>query len=107
MIDRPLFDAPPAPQPKRQRPRHKTPTLPARAKMPPESWTVTFTAAPGTDIPPVCRIRRLLKSAWRGYRLKAKVIAQPTPESTPGNSTHDISSNGQPMWQIGSNAAEN
>ena len=55
-------------------------TEPKTAKPPkpePESWTITFTPAGSSDIPPICRIRRILKMAWRSYGLKAKIVAGP------------------------------
>lgn len=42
----------------------------------PERWTILLEAAPG-GVPPVCRVRRLLKSAWRGYGLKARIVTGP------------------------------
>ncbi len=80
---RPLFDSPPA-RPKRQnRAGSTTPTIPVPAKVQPETWTIQFTASPGSNAPPVCRIRKVLKNAWRCYHLKACVVAGPGTDSTP------------------------
>jgi len=89
MTTRPLFDTPPAPRPNAK--RIKPPVIPVPARTP-EVWTIQFTAAPDSDVPPVCRVRRLLKSAWRGYRLKARIVAQPTPAIAMGESTASQSS---------------
>lgn len=73
MTERPLFDAPRAGTPVKARKAKSVPV--PRPKVAPESLTVTFTAATGGDVPPVIRFRRLLKCAWRSYRLQAKVVA--------------------------------
>ena len=99
MIDnRPLLqlDTPPLPAKTRKtKVRRAVPTIPVPPKMPPESWTVQFTAAPGNDAPPICRIRLLLKSAWRRHRLKARIVAGPPAITTPGDSMTDISPDDQ------------
>ena len=64
-------------QPQRQ---FRWPTEPKLAKPPkaePESWTIQFTTTGSSDIPPVCRIRKILKNAWRCYNMKAKIVAGP------------------------------
>ena len=103
MIDRPLFDSPPAVKPE-PRPRSKTPTLPARAKAPPEIWRIELSGHNRDGLPPVvCRIRKVLKNAGRCYHLRAKVIAQPTPIATPGNPTAYQSTASVGGQQTGSN----
>ncbi|MGC9261477.1 MAG: hypothetical protein ACP5I8_15550 [Phycisphaerae bacterium] len=102
MIDtRPLFPSTPAPRLKR--PGSTVPTLPPVAKAPPEVWTIRFTAAPGNDAPPICRMRMLLKTAWRRHRLRATIVAQTPPAATPGDSAASISSDGAAMRQTGCN----
>lgn len=79
MNDRPLFDRPPTQitgKPKRRAKHLATPLIPVAPKPTPETWTVQFTAAPG-NAPEICRVKRLLKSAWRRYRLKARIVAGP------------------------------
>lgn len=50
----------------------------------PEKWTLTFTAAPSEDNPPMCvRIRRLLKAALRSYSLKCVDITTKPQEDKP------------------------
>ena len=84
MTTRPLFDSPPTVKPK-PRAGSKTPTLPARAKAPPEIWTLRVTSMP-CDIPATVRIRKFLKMARRAYSLRAVSVAGPPPDSTPGDS---------------------
>lgn len=91
MIDRPLFDRP-ATKPKRRARSMATPVIPVSAKVPPESWTIRFTSAPGHTAPPVCRIRCLLKTAWRRHRLRAKILAGPMPDCPVIEPTASISS---------------
>lgn len=98
MTTRPLFDQPPSIKPK---PRlvSATPTIPVPTKVAPESWTVRFTAAPGNDAPPICRVRMLLKTAWRRHRLRATIVEPLGTIATPGIPTASISSEasaGQP-----------
>ena len=79
MTTRPLFDSPPTVKPE-PRPGSKTPTLPARAKMPPEVWRIELSGHNRDGLPPVvCRIRRALKNAGRCYQLRAKILAGPPP----------------------------
>ena len=56
------------------------PAKPPRA--PPERWTIEFSGR-DTGVPVVCRVRRLLKMAWRGYGLRAKILAGPEPVLSP------------------------
>ncbi len=103
MTARPLFDRPiaqPTRKPKRRAKRPATPLIPVAPKPLPETWTVQFSAAPG-DVPPVCRIKHVLKFAWRRHHLRAKIIAQPAPAAKPGNQMTNGSSNGQRGPQIG------
>ena len=104
MNDRPLFSSPGIANPQR-RTRHETPLLPLPAKAPAQSWTIELTAAPGNDAPPVCRIRMLLKTAWRRHRLRAKIVAGPPAIATPGNPTGNQSSDGPRGPQIAFNEA--
>ena len=60
----------------------KFPPAPRPAKTPVERWTIEFTGR-DTGVPVVCRVRRLLKMAWRGYGLRAKIIAGPEPVLSP------------------------
>ena len=63
----------------------KFPPAPRPAKpprSPPERWTIEFSGR-DTGVPVVCRIRRLLKMAWRGYGLRAKILAGPEPVLSP------------------------
>ena len=53
------------------------PPPPRPPKPPVERWTIEFSGH-DTGVPVVCRIRRLLKAAWRGYSLRAKVIVTPS-----------------------------
>ena len=92
MTDRPLFDAPHAGAPVKE-PKAKSLPVP-RPKVAPESLTVTFTAAPGNDVPPIIRFRRLLKFAWRSYRLRAKVV---TGEEFLTPAPHDSAGQDKPM----------
>jgi len=88
MIDRPLFDSPPAAKPKRRRAGSKTPTLPVPAKEKPEVWTIRFTGRNGENTAPVvCRIKRLIKSAWRRHQLKAVSVEPMADAGTLGEST--------------------
>ncbi len=92
--DRPLFDSPsaaPTRKPKRRAKHLATPLIPVAPKPTPETWTVQFTAAPG-NAPEICRVKRLLKSAWRRYRLKARIVAWPGTIATPSHSTGNQSS---------------
>ena len=102
MNDRPLFARPPTQITRKGKLRAKRPALPLVAvpAKTPESWTVQFVAAPG-DVPPVCRIKHVLKFAWRRHHLRAKIIAQPAPAAKPGNQMTNGSSNGQRGPQIG------
>ena len=98
MTARPLFDRPHAAPTRKAKRRAKhlaTPLIPVAPKPTPETWTVQFTAAPGNDAPPICRIRLLLKSAWRRHRLKARIVAGPPAIATPGDSMTDISPDDQ------------
>lgn len=81
MVNRPLFDRPPAVKAK-PRQRSKTPVLPPAVKTPHERWLIEFSGR-DDETPLICRMRRMLKSAGRAYRLKARIVAQPTPDSTP------------------------
>ena len=46
---------------------------PRPALPPPERWTITFVGH-ATGVPVVCRVKRLLKTAWRGYGLRATTV---------------------------------
>lgn len=35
------------------------------------------------ELPPICRIRRILKMAWRSYGFRAKIVAGPSVEPEP------------------------
>ena len=107
MTTRPLFDSPPTVKPE-PRPGSKTPKLPARAKMPPEVWRIELSGHNRDGLPPVvCRIRRALKNAGRCYHLRAKILAGPTPDSTPGNTTGNESSASPRGPQMAANQAGN
>jgi hypothetical protein len=105
MTTRPLFDPPPITLPK-PRPGSKTPTLPPLpAKKPPETWRIDIVTLPGDTVPPIVRIKKLLKMALRAYRLKAVSVEPLAVVATPGESSACQSSNGQPMRETGCNEA--
>ena len=61
----------------------RPPNLVALWRRPPsERWTITFSGH-DTTVPVVCRVRRLLKTAWRGYGLKAEIVAGPSTTTAP------------------------
>ena len=104
MSDSPLFDhvaAKPA-----RRAKSATPLLPVPAKPQPQIWVIQFSAAPGHTAPPVCRIRMLLKTAWRQHRLRAKILAGPPPIAAPCEPTHDMLPEVPAGPQIAFNEAE-
>ncbi len=84
MTDRPLFDAPPAGTPVKARkakpvcvPRPMPMPMPLPVPSPrptPKRWTVIFQPVGSDDVPPIIRIRRMLKNAWRCYGLKAETV---------------------------------
>ena len=107
MTARPLFDRPiaqPTRKPSRRAKHLATPLIPVEPKPTPETWTVQFTAAPG-NAPEICRVKRLLKSAWRRYRLKARIVAGPGTIATPGDSTGNQSSKAQRSRETAANEA--
>ncbi len=89
MITRPLFDRPPA-KPAR-RAKSATPTLPPVAKSPRECWRITV--VPTGDGPPaIIRVRRMLKSAIRGHKLRAVCVECLGTVATPSVAMASISS---------------
>ncbi len=52
---------------------------------PAEGWTIQFTPVGHCAVPPICRVRKLLKMALRTYRLKATVVAQSPAVTPPGD----------------------
>ncbi len=98
MTERPLFDKP---VPSSVKPRGcpatkllRPPVLPVTPKAAPEKWVIELTAAPGGEVPPVCRVKRLIKSAWRRYRLRVTFVADKE-FSTPA--PHDSAGQDKPM----------
>ena len=91
MTARPLFDQPLAAGPKPKRPGSQTPVIPALAKLPCEKWVIEFSGR-DDEVPAICRVRRMLKSADRAYRLKARIVAQPPLVAMSDNSTGNQSS---------------
>ncbi len=71
-------------EPQRQFTFLRKPPLPVKPQAPKplaESWTVTFEPMPDA-VPPIIRIRKLLKAAGRFYRLRARLAAPLPPSST-------------------------
>ena len=102
MTTRPLFDQPPTPRPKDK--RIKPPAIPIIPPDPAQQWRITVT--PFGDGPPaIIRVRRMLKGAYRGHKLRCIAIECVGDGGTPGNSTHDISSDGQRGPQTAANEA--
>ena len=100
MITRPLFDAPPA-KPAR-RARSTTPLLPVPTKAPRECWRITV--VPTGDGPPaIIRVRRMLKSAIRGHKLRAVCVECLGTVATVSDSAHDVSPDGPRGPQIAAN----
>ena len=48
----------------------------------PETWVITLRALPGS-VPPVVRVRRMLKAAGRSYNLRAVSVDGPEPSKPP------------------------
>ena len=98
MTVRPLFDKTIPPHGKAKRcPAVKLlrpPALPVTPKAAPEKWIIELTAAPDNGVPPICRVKRLIKSAWRKYRLRATFVAGKE-FSTPA--PHDSTGQDKPM----------
>ena len=106
MNDRPLFPpAPPSPRPKAKRPGSALPPLPARPKPLAETWRIDIVTLPGDTVPPIVRIKKLLKMALRAYRLRAVAIESLPAIATPGNLTGNESSEPLAMPQTAFNAA--
>ena len=101
MTTRPLFDTPPVARPKPK--RIQTPVLPINPK---ESWRVTLTPM-GAGPPGIVRVRRLLKSAYRGHKLRCIRIECVGDAGTPGIPTHNTSSEGLQGPQTAFNEGDN
>ncbi len=100
MVTRPLFDTPPIPRPKAK--RIKPPAIPIILPDPAQQWRITVT--PFGDGPPaIIRVRRMLKGAYRGHKLRCIAIECVADVGTPGNSTGNESSASPRGPQIGSN----
>lgn len=104
MITRPLFDhvaAKPA-----RRAGSKTPIIPISSKPQPEIWVIRLSGRHAAgDSPVICRVKRLLKSAWRRHRLKAIIVEGPPPIAPPRDSAASISSDGPAGPEIAFNVA--
>ena len=80
MTDRPLFDAPPAGTPvkaRKAKPVRRPMPMPLPVPSPkptPKWWMVEFRPVGKDDVPPIIRIRKMLKCAWRSYRLEARLV---------------------------------
>ena len=71
--------------------RLKFPPPPRPAKPPVEKWIFEFQAFGPADIPPMVRVRRMLKMALRTYRLRARIVAAPPIVVTPAPASTCVS----------------
>ncbi len=89
MVTRPLFDQPPVARPKAK--RIKPPAIPIIPPDPAQQWRITVTPF-GAGPPAIIRVRRMLKGAYRGHKLRCIAIECVGDGSTPGNPTGNESS---------------